>query len=121
MTVIKFGNEIESLNDLLRNVYVPPNKEKILKALTALDDTDKEEYSRDAKCVKLFNAMGAGTWELIAVNPETKIAFGLCDLGLGFPELGYVSVAELFESAQMLEMDKFYNLTWGDVLAKINL
>lgn len=112
---------IRSINDMLRNVYVPPNREKILKALTALDDTDKEEYSRDAKCVKLFDAMGAGTWELIAFNPKTKIAFGLCDLGLGFPEIGSVFISELFESARMLEMDKFYDLTWGDVLAKINL
>ena len=26
---------------------------------------------------------------------EPDLAFGLCDLGLGFPELGYVSISEL--------------------------
>ena len=28
-------------------------------------------------------------------NPDDGIAFGLCDLGFGSPELGYVSVDEL--------------------------
>ena len=82
---------------------------------------EQEEYNRESKCVKLFNAIGGGTWELIAFDPETKMAFGLCDLGLGFPELGYVSVADLFKSVPMLEMDNYYDLTWRDVLAKINL
>jgi len=117
MTEIK----ITSLNDILRNIYVPPKKEKILKALNALDNMEQEEYNRESKCVKLFNAIGGGTWELIAFDPETKMAFGLCDLGLGFPELGYVSVADLFKSVPMLEMDNYYDLTWRDVLAKINL
>lgn len=45
--------------------------------------------------VKLFNPVGAATWLLTELNPETNIAFGLCDLGQGFPELGYVSLDEL--------------------------
>jgi hypothetical protein len=33
---------------------------------------------------------------LTEIDPDdTERAFGLCDLGLGFPELGYVSLAEL--------------------------
>jgi hypothetical protein len=28
-------------------------------------------------------------------NPDGGLAFGLCDLGMGCPELGYVSVMEL--------------------------
>lgn len=43
--------------------------------------------------VKLFNPMGLGTWLLTELDPETNIAFGLCDLG--FPELGSVSITEL--------------------------
>jgi hypothetical protein len=45
--------------------------------------------------VKFCSAFGA-TWlltELYPGNPD--IAFGLCDLGMGFPELGDVSLAEL--------------------------
>lgn len=46
--------------------------------------------------VKLFSITGNATWLLSELNPlEPDIAFGLCDLGMGFPELGYVSLEEL--------------------------
>lgn len=46
--------------------------------------------------VKLFTPDGACTWLLSEVDPEAPdIAFGLCDLGMGCPELGSVSLAEL--------------------------
>ena len=46
--------------------------------------------------VKLFNPSGAATWLLTELDPEDPdIAFGLCDLGTGFPELGSVSLREL--------------------------
>lgn len=46
--------------------------------------------------VKLFTPDGAATWLLTEIDPEDEdIAFGLCDLGMGFPELGYVSLSEL--------------------------
>lgn len=106
-----------SFND----IFVPADEKKILKALNALDSLDTEDINPKSKPVKLFNAIGGGTWEIILFNPETKMAFGLCDLGVGFPELGYVSVAELFKSVPMLEKDKFYNLTWKDVLDRMNL
>ena len=44
--------------------------------------------------VKLFNPTGAGTWLLTELAPN-GIAFGLCDLGFGSPELGYVDLEEL--------------------------
>lgn len=44
--------------------------------------------------VKLFTPNANATWLLSELDAE-GIAFGLCDLGLGFPELGYVSLAEL--------------------------
>tara|TARA_Y100001970_G_scaffold235739_1_gene294935 strand:- start:3224 stop:3604 length:381 start_codon:yes stop_codon:yes gene_type:complete len=34
-------------------------------------------------------------WLLSEYNPDTGIFFGLCDLGLGLPEMGYVSLDEL--------------------------
>jgi len=43
--------------------------------------------------VKLFDPAGAGTWLLTEL--EGDIAFGLCDLGHGSPELGSVSITEL--------------------------
>ncbi|ART47590.1 DUF2958 domain-containing protein [Acidovorax sp. JG5] len=45
--------------------------------------------------VKLFTPDAGATWLLTEIDPDDDHAFGLCDLGLGFPELGYVSLAEL--------------------------
>jgi len=46
--------------------------------------------------VKLFTPDGACTWLLTEIDPdEPDIAFGLCDLGMGCPELGNVSLSEI--------------------------
>ncbi|MFZ0339385.1 MAG: DUF2958 domain-containing protein [Terracidiphilus sp.] len=46
--------------------------------------------------VKLFTPDADCTWILTEIDPENPdIAFGLCDLGMGFPELGSVSLAEI--------------------------
>ena len=46
--------------------------------------------------VKLFTPDASATWLLTEIDPDDHDhAFGLCDLGLGYPELGYVSLAEL--------------------------
>ena len=46
--------------------------------------------------VKLFTLDAACTWLLSEIDPEEPdIAFGLCDLGMGFPELGSVLISEL--------------------------
>lgn len=55
------------------------------------------EYDHVSPVVKFFNPFGAATWLLTELDPETGIAYGLCDLGMGFPELGYVSLDELAE------------------------
>lgn len=48
--------------------------------------------------------------ELVPDQPD--LAFGLCDLGVGFPELGYVSIRELKEVRTVLghkvERDRFW-------------
>jgi hypothetical protein len=45
--------------------------------------------------VKLFTPNANAIWLLTELNPDTNVAYGLCDLGLGQPELGYVSLDEL--------------------------
>ena len=46
--------------------------------------------------VKLFTPDAGATWLLTELDPEEPdIAFGLCDLGLGYPELGTVSLREI--------------------------
>lgn len=44
--------------------------------------------------VKLFNPTGNGTW-LISELHEDGTAFGLADLGMGSPEMGYIDMSEL--------------------------
>lgn len=46
--------------------------------------------------VKLFTPDAGCTWLLTEIDPDDPdTAFGLCDLGMGCPELGYVSLSEL--------------------------
>jgi hypothetical protein len=46
--------------------------------------------------VKLFAPDANATWLLSELDPDdSDLAFGLCDLGLGEPELGYVRLSEL--------------------------
>ena len=46
--------------------------------------------------VKLFTPDAGCNWLLTELDPEEPdIAFGLCDLGMGFPEVGYVRMSEL--------------------------
>jgi len=46
--------------------------------------------------VKLFTPDANCTWLLTELDPEEPdIAFGLCDLGMGYPELGSVRISEL--------------------------
>ena len=47
-----------------------------------------------APVVKFFFPVGSATW-LITEMDEEEMMFGLCDLGHGFPELGYVHLHEL--------------------------
>jgi hypothetical protein len=46
--------------------------------------------------VKLFTPDAGCTWLLTELDPEEPdIAFGLCDLGMGCPELGCVRLSEI--------------------------
>lgn len=46
--------------------------------------------------VKIFDPCGAAVWLLTEIDPaDPRQAFGLCDLGIGCPELGYVDLDEL--------------------------
>lgn len=46
--------------------------------------------------VKLFCPWGTASWLLTKIDPEEPdIAFGLCDLGMGCPEIGSVRLSEL--------------------------
>jgi hypothetical protein len=64
--------------------------------------------------IKLFTKYGKGIWLLSELDQTNNIAFGICDLGLGEPELSYVSIEHL-ESIKharlrvpMIEPDKLF-------------
>lgn len=64
--------------------------------------------------IKVFDPSGNATWLLSELGPQ-DIAFGLCDLGHGCPELGYVSVHELAAQRNrlglLLEIDRHFRPT----------
>ena len=73
-----------------------------MKLLTKANRTKLEANARKTEIegeddhrpvVKLFDPCGSATWLLTEI--EGDIAFGLCDLGMGSPELGSVSITEL--------------------------
>lgn len=45
--------------------------------------------------VKFFTPWANATWLISEYNEETGEMFGLCDLGHGYPELGYVMFQDL--------------------------
>jgi hypothetical protein len=57
---------------------------------------DRRDQALDFKpVVKLFTPDAQCTWLLTELDADHDVAFGLCDLGLGCPELDYVSMTEL--------------------------
>jgi len=73
----------------------------------------------DKPALKLFSPVGAATW-LISEIDENRIMFGLCDLGHGSPELGYVSLDEI-ESVRLpfgLKIERDLHFTPDKTLAE---
>jgi len=66
--------------------------------------------------VKLFLPGSGATWLLTELDPDDDdLAFGLCDVGQGYPELGYVSLGEIASVKSTLglfvERDVFFEAT----------
>ncbi len=73
--------------------------------------SNKGDANVDKPYLKLFSPTGAATWLITEIVDEDTL-FGLCDLGMGFPELGYVSLQEL-ESIELpfglkIERDMYF-------------
>ena len=69
----------------------------------------------DMPYLKLFSPVGAATWLISEYEEESGRLFDLCDLGMGHPELGYVSLHEL-ESITLpmglgIERDMYFDPT----------
>ena len=61
--------------------------------------------------VKFFNPCGAAVWYASEFDGGDTF-FGLCDLGLGFPELGYFSLSELQSVRGPLGIGIEHDLYW---------
>ena len=83
---------------------------------------NNQDGTKDFKAViKLFDPTGSGTWYLSELDPNTNIAFGLCDMG--YPELGYVSLDELstlkVKMGLGIERDLYFTPKTFDDLQKV--
>ncbi len=73
------------------SLFTPAQREQLLRN-GANPDQDH------APVVKLHTAFAKATWLISELDPENEdMAFGLCDLGMGFPELGYIYLPEIVE------------------------
>lgn len=60
------------------------------------DAADGADEGEMRPVLKLFYPFGSATWLITSIDPEApEMVFGLADLGLGSPELGYISIDEL--------------------------
>ena len=58
--------------------------------------TQENPHNDPKPVIKLFTPDANCTWLLSELDPDDNdIAFGLCDLGMGSPELGSVRISEL--------------------------
>lgn len=70
-------------------VLIPDTLRLKLEANAASSDADA------VPVLKLFNPVGPGTWLITELASDGDTLFGLCDLEVGEPELGTVSLREL--------------------------
>jgi len=80
------------IDELRAHEFLPDDLRSRIPALYA---TDGMPFSDKTVYVKYF--CGGATWYIaeVGTGDERDLAFGHCDLGLGMPEWGYVSLAEL--------------------------
>lgn len=86
------------MTDALRTLNIDPALATALVANGRMSaEAEKADIPFDpTPLVKLFTPWAGATWLLTEIDPnDTDIAFGLCDLGLGSPELGIVSLSEI--------------------------
>lgn len=96
---------------LLRNARQMLMTQEILSMIPPL-------YAQDGKgmdavaYVHFFNPGGAGDWWATEYDPGDRLFFGLADLGMGFPELGYFSLDELQSVTNRLGLGIERDLHW---------
>ncbi|PHP64690.1 transposase [Zhengella mangrovi] len=78
--------------------------------------SDKDPSFDPSPVVKLFTPWAGATWLLGWTEPQDPdIAFGLCDLGLGFAELGTVRISEIASLVGPFGLKAERDLHWTPV------
>ncbi len=106
--VVAANKRDESLGDLLHQ-QVWPHGEVLLRERghafasdsmfeTIPDLYDQEDIPLADQIVHAHFFSANGDWYITELDKEDGTAFGRCDLGMGFPELGYVNLIELEET-----------------------
>lgn len=83
---------LHALDSLRGHSLVPTDAE--LASIPALYATDGLPFARKVIHLRYF-AGGSAQWLIAEIDRDSWLMFGYCDLGLGFPEWGYVSLEEL--------------------------
>ena len=66
--------------------------------LEQLERNGRDRDTDHVPVVKWFHPAGSATWLITSVDPDDhSMAFGLADLGVGFPEVGWIHVPEIRE------------------------
>jgi len=81
---------------------------KLIKNFEKNNETGEENFK---PVVKFFGG-GACTWLITEYDKENELFFGLADLGMGYPELGWISKTELenvrFQFGLGVERDQYW-------------
>ena len=89
---------------------------KLAETITNMPVTYKTDGQGDEAIVHLHYFRGNMDWYITEkdMGDEQIQAFGLADLGMGFPELGYISIQELVDNG--IELDLYWTpKTLGEV------
>ena len=95
--------------------------EELSNTFNTMHKTYEQDGKGDEAIVHLHYFRGDMDWFITEKDMEDEQiqAFGLCDLGMGCPELGYVSLVELAENN--VELDFYWTpKTLGEVKASRN-
>ena len=71
-------------------------KASMLEDIPDLYSQENTPLAEQTVCAHFFSS--AGDWYISEVDKDEGLAFGHCDLGMGFPEFGFVSLVELEET-----------------------
>lgn len=84
--------DLHGLDHMRGHSLVPTDEE--LAAIPSLYSTDGQPFE-DKRIFLRYFAGGSAEWLIAECDHTDLLMFGYCDLGLGFPEWGYVSLHEL--------------------------